>query len=104
MHDYLAIAEKILSMTRSMLESAQALEWDKVQSQQQQRQLLFKGLDLSRGLTGQYGQDVADNLKVTLDLNEKLIDLSVHAKANIEKTIGSVQRGRKANLAYRVLG
>jgi len=104
MHDYLAITDKILNMTRSMLEAVQASEWEKVQSQQQERQLLLKDLDLSRGLAGQYGNDVAANLKETLNLNERLVDLSVNAKADLGKKIGSVQRGRKANIAYCDLG
>jgi hypothetical protein len=104
MCEYLSITEKILTMTRSMLESARTSEWEKVYSQQQQRQLLLKGLDLSKGLEGQYGNDIASNLKETLKLNEVLVDLSVLAKADLEKSIGSVQRGRKANFAYRVLG
>jgi hypothetical protein len=104
MYDYRSITEKILTMTRSMLESARTSEWEKVQSQQQKRQLLLKELDLSKGLEGQYGKDVAFNLKETLKLNGDIVDMSVHAKADLEKSIGSVQRGRKANLAYRVLG
>jgi hypothetical protein len=104
MREYRSITEKILTMTRSMLESARTSEWEKVYSQQQQRQLLLKELDLSKGFEGQYEKDAASNLKETLKLNEELVDLSVHIKADLEKSIGSVQRGRKANLAYRVLG
>ena len=104
MHDYLAITDKILNMTRLMLESAQISEWEKVQSQQQERQLLLNELNLSRGLAGQYGEAAATNLKETLNLNEQLVDLSVNAKASLGKMIGSVRLGRKANLAYSELG
>ena len=104
MREYFKVADKILKMTCSMLVSAEASEWESVKSQQHERQLLLKSLDLSNGLEGQYGRDVAKILKEIIRLNAKLIALSEQAKADLEKTIGSVQRGRKANLAYRVLG
>lgn len=104
MHDYLAITENILNITRSMLELAQASEWEKVQTQQKERHLLLKGLDLRKGLAGQYGENAAANLKETLKLNEQLVDLSVNAKTDIGRMIGSIQRGRKAHLAYSKVG
>ena len=104
MSDYLTITEKLLKTTRAMLASAQAAEWAKVLTLQQERQMLMRDLDLSKGVAGEYGKNVAANLQETLQINEQLIEMSVHAKGDLEKSIGSVQRGRKANLAYRVLG
>jgi len=103
-HNYPVISEKILDVTRAMLKSAQASEWKMVQYHQQSRQLLLKDLDLSRGLAGQYGKSAAANLREILSLNEILVELSVHAKADLEKVLGSIQRGRKASLAYGELG
>jgi Flagellar protein FliT len=104
MHDYPVISEKILDVTRTMLESARASEWGKVQYHQRSRQLLLKDLDLSRGLSGHYGNSVAADIQEILSLNVILVELSVHAKTVLEKTIGSIQRGRKASLAYGKLG
>jgi hypothetical protein len=64
----------------------------------------LKGLDLSKGLAGQYGKDAAANLKEIIKLNEQLVDLSVNAKTDLGRMIGSIQRGRKAHLAYSKVG
>lgn len=103
MRDYLMIMEKVLDLTRAMLENARASEWEKVQYHQQSRQLLLKDLDLSKDPVGHYGMSAATNLQEILNLNVIVVELSVHAKKNLEKAIGSLQRGRKASLAYSEL-
>lgn len=104
MHDYLAITEKILNMTRSMLESSRALEWEKLQLQQQQRQIMLKQLNVGRELPGDNKLEIAANLKEAAMLNERIVDLGMNAKTELAKMIGELQRGRKASRAYDSVG
>jgi len=100
MTDILALTEEILKLTRSMLEAAQKSQWDKVQVHEQRRQALMRGLNLNDEPAGHGSQAIAANLQETVVINNKLIDLGVHARVELGESMGSLQRGRKANLAY----
>jgi len=100
MADNLALTEEILKLTQSMLEAAQKSQWNEVQVQERRRQVLLHDLHLNEVSEGNGGQAIAANLEHTMDLNDQLVDLGVQARSELEENMGTLRRGRKANLAY----
>lgn len=100
MADYLAITEELLSLTRSMLEGAQAADWKKVQVQESYRQTLLRRLSSSDGPEDGVRKRASANLEETAALNRRLVELGAKNRGDLESLTGQMQRGRKASLAY----
>jgi len=87
-----------------MVAAAEAAEWDKVRTQEEQRQRMLKDLPIGNGAVGNVSRQIAANLEQAVKLNARLIDLGAQASGELAKVIGDLQRGRKARRAYNDAG
>ncbi len=100
MSDNLKLTTEIVALTRAMLEAARSAQWDAVQGQERQRQVLMTNLRVEGLPEGRERGMVMANLQEAAALNTELAELSTLARAELEKAMGVLQRGRRANLAY----
>lgn len=100
MVDNLSLSAEIVKLTRAMLDAADRAQWDRVRSQQQRRQSLLAELRIAEVLDERGRGALAANLQEAAALNDRLTALGVQARAELERAMTVLQRGRRANLAY----
>ena len=100
MSDVLEQSREILNLSRSMLNAAEATEWNIVEAKEKQRQSILSVLNIREGMANELSGEAALNLQEAGELNQRIINLGLNQKAELAKMIGIVHRGRKATQAY----
>src|SRR3569832_571942 len=96
----MSISEELLTLSRTMLTSATAQEWEKVRDIEEKRSLLLDSNNAADEL--HLGRDyVVTSLREMLASNQSVLALSLKMRVEITGSLGAVQRGVKANQAYR---
>lgn len=96
----MSITEELLALSRSMLASATAQEWDRVHDIETRRSRLLAGYRASNEL--HLGQEyVETSLREILAINQSVLELAVETQGQIADSLGALTRGVRANHAYR---
>jgi len=96
----MSITEELLTLSRTMLTSATAQEWEQVRDIDARRSLLLAGYNAADEL--HLGRDyVETSLREMLAINQSVLALSLKMRDEITGSLGALQRGVKANQAYR---
>jgi hypothetical protein len=100
MSDILSKTKEILNLSRLMLQAAEASEWNSVHAYEKQLQIILNDLNLCEKLDVEISGDIAEDLEKSAELNQRIVDLGLNVKTELAKIRNTVQRGRKAALAY----
>ena len=92
--------DKLLDISRHMLEAAACEDWERVHELEMLRsQLLVQYTAGSEtGLSKEY---VEGSLREMLAINQAVLELSLKARAELQESLGTLHKGIKAGHAYR---
>src|SRR3569833_3344666 len=96
----MSITEELLTLSRTMLTSATAQEWEQVRDIDARRSLLLAGYNAADEL--HLGRDyVETSLREMLAINQSVLALSLKMRDEITGSLGALQRGVMAFLVFR---
>lgn len=96
----MSVTEELLALSRSMLASASAQEWDQVRDIETRRSQLLAGYRAADEL--HLGREYVEaSLKEMLAINQSVLALAVETRTEIADSLGALTRGVRANHAYR---
>lgn len=95
-----SITEELLTLSRAMLAAATMAEWEQVRDIDAKRSQLLAGYNAADEL--HLGRDYVErSLKEMLAINQSVLALGLKLRDEITGDLGALQRGLKANQAYR---
>lgn len=97
-HDLARQIEELIGQNRTMLEYAEAGHWEKVVEIEMIRRELIKTFFSSPNITSR--PDVVNATREMLDINNKLQQLALDAREEVNTRTGSLNKGRLAVNSY----
>lgn len=92
--------DEVLELSRRMLAAADRQDWESVHELEAQRTRLFEQYD-AREQARSGKQAIESALREMLDINQRILELSLNARDELQKHFGTLNRGIKAEEAYR---
>ncbi len=89
----------MLDCTLEMLQQAKLEQWLDVMQTGVQRQRLIENF-FEEPVAAREADEVAPVLRKMLQVNEEIETLAINSRGGVSRSIGSIQQGRRAMLAY----
>jgi hypothetical protein len=99
MTDKIDDLQRLISMSRTMLEKAREGAWDRVHVQEAERSELILRF-FSEPVQHEYAEAVADGVKTIIAINRDILALGASSRNSLAQTLQNIDQGKKAIKAY----